>query len=89
MTYTEYDVVYTVVSWQLPVAFLVAVLGVIITLRQNHLSALRSIFFVPGFVGVCWLSNFLILICLDMLLLPPLLSLYKFYCSSECHQSEL
>jgi hypothetical protein len=31
----------------------------------------------------------LILICLDMLLLPPLLSLYKFYCSSECHHTEL
>jgi hypothetical protein len=84
MTYTEYDVVYTVVSWQLPVAFILALLGVTVTLRQNGLSIVKSIFFVPGFIGLCWLSNLLILICVDMLVLPPLLSLYKLY-FTECH----
>jgi hypothetical protein len=89
MIYTEYDVAYTVVSWQLPVAFIVALLGAIITLRQNQFSALKTIFFIPGFVGLCGISNFLILLCLDMLLLPPLLSLYKLYFSSDFHHTEL
>ena len=80
MTYTEYEAVYDIVFWQFFVAFLVAIAGVIHSLPMwRHGAGLTAqlVITVIGFIFLCWFTTFLLLICLDMLLLPPIFAVLR------------
>jgi hypothetical protein len=79
MTYTEYDAVYEIVFWQFFVSLVVAVLGIVHNIpypTRWHL-ALSILPTVVGFFCLCWFTTFMLFVCLDMLMLPPLFSLVR------------
>ena len=79
MTFTEYDAVYEIVFWQFFVSLVVAVGGMVHSIpcpTRWHL-ALGILPTVVGFFCLCWFTTFMLFVCLDMLVLPPLFSLVR------------
>lgn len=80
MSYTEYEAVYDIVFWQFFVAFFVAIAGVVHSLplwRGGVVPEAKLIITVIGFIFLCWFTTFLLLICLDMLFLPPIFAVLR------------
>lgn len=87
--YTPSDAVYDIVLWQMPVAVVFAVVGMcyITTMVYPFPVPLgvgwnvdRVCFFL-GCLTSCWMSCVGVLLCLDLLVLPPILAIFRL---SEC-----
>jgi hypothetical protein len=79
MGYTEYDAVYDIVFWQFIVSLLVAVAGVVhsVPFHRPAFQCVDILLAIVGFLCLCWFTTFMLFVCLDMLLLPPLFSLMR------------
>lgn len=79
MTYTEYDAVYEIVFWQFFVSLVVAMGGMVhnFSFSNRHILDLVMLPTVVGFFCLCWFTTFMLFVCLDMLMLPPLFSLVR------------
>ena len=80
--YTPQDALYDIVKWQIPLAFLVALIGVIY-LRLTTDTFITPVggftrehgYFVVGFITMCWISTACVFVCLDLLIVPPVFAL--------------
>ncbi len=80
--YTEVEATYDILWWQIPAAFLLAVLVVVYMIYTRSFEIREESAWKYSFVVItCVLSLYLhvgaALLCLDMLVLPPLFSLVK------------
>ena len=81
--YTEYDAVHDIILWQIPAAFLIALLAVIYMLSTHSFpvsvgtSRWEYSLFVFGYILTCFLTTYFVFLCLDAVLLPPLFSLVR------------
>jgi hypothetical protein len=81
--YTAYDATFDIVLWQVPVALVVALLGVCYILMTHNALPIPPIWnvnracFLLGYITTCWLSSVMVFLCLDMLILPPLFAMHR------------
>jgi hypothetical protein len=82
--YTSLDAVYDIVKWQIPLAFLVAVMGVIYVrlTTETFIAPAGGMtrahgYFCVGFVTMCWISTACVFVCMDLLIIPPVLALCR------------
>jgi hypothetical protein len=78
--YTEQDAMLHVIAWQIPAALMFAITGVWFEFFRGRIPSgcIRfQVIFVIGFLMLYWITTAAILVCLDMLLLPPLFALIR------------
>jgi hypothetical protein len=76
--YTDYDAVHDIILWQIPSAFLIALLAVIYMLSTHSFPVYREYsLFVFGYILTCFLTTYFVFLCVYVVVLPPLFSLVR------------